>query len=490
MSHDQSIGVVLDQLLPSATRTGSAGMAVTSCTSDWRRVRPGDAFVAVLSDDDDGHDDVTQAVERGAVAVIAERPVPVFSVPVYLVEDSRVALGELCHALAGHPSQQLRVIGVVGTQGKSTVIALLESIYAAAGCEVGVLSSLKSYDGMTSGPGLAEATSPAALAARLARMEAAGCTHALIEISSQALCQGKLAGIELDTVCGTTVDSARLDLHHTTKNYRDAQRRVLEYLSPAGLAVLNADDPVSCRWLSEIDAPSLTYGLGDQAQITAEVVERSPGETVFILTAGCESAAVRTAVIGDHHVSNCLAAATTALAHGIDLQTIAAGIEAVQKIPARMERIDCGQDFPVFVDAAHNAPALRATLLTARQLAVGRVICVLGDSLPRNSAEADVTRGVVRRLSDVAIVTESLTSLDSAWLDDSDSDSESKLQVAVDRGEAIAWAVSLAEQGDVVVIAGSRGHGECGFGAVDVTDADAARELLYACNGPALRLVA
>lgn len=476
-SHDPASGVALDRLFPAAQRTGPAGAVIEGCTSDWRRVRPGDAFVATLEDDADGHDFVTQAVKRGAVAVIVDRPVPVFSTPVYQVDDSRVAYGELCHALADNPSRRLRVIGVVGTQGKSSVIALLESIFTEAGCQVGVLSSLKSFDGMSCSAGVGEALSPSALALRLARMEAAGCTHALVEMSSVALSQHKLAGIELDGVCTTVVDSARLDLHHTAQNYRDHLRRALDYLSDSGVAVLNADDAVSCRWLSDLDAPSLTYGFGEQAQITADILDRNACETVFVLAAGCESAAVRTTIVGDHHVSNCLAAATLALASGVDLSTIAAGLENVQKLPARMERVDCGQDFTVFVDSANTPCSLRAALRTARQLSRGRVICVLGAGSSRTAAEGAAVRSVVRKLADVVIETDAL----------SDGPSErvvrgaaATVHVVHDRGEAIARAVAVAEPGDVVVIAGSSGPTECGFGESEVTEAELTRELLYA----------
>lgn len=487
MSHEQTLGVALDSLFSGACRTGADGAIVSGCTTDWRKVQPGDAFVAVLDETADGHDYAAQAVKRGAAAVIAEQLLPISAVPVYHVDDTRVALGELCHALVDHPSRRLRVIGVVGTQGKSTVVALLESIYIEAGHDVGVISTLKSYDGMSRGPGVEGDLSPAALASRLARMEAAGCSHALLEVSSRALAQGKLAGVELDTVCGTSIDSAQLDLHHTTQNYRAAQRRVLDHLSTAGVAVLNADDPVSCRWLSEVDGPAITYGLGDQAQITAEIIERNACETVFVLTAGCDSAAVRTTIVGDAHVSNCLAAAATTLAHGIDLQTIAAGIEQVTKLPARMERVDCGQEFAVFVDAADTACGLRSSLRTARQLSRGRVICVLGDSLPANETEATVIRSVVRKMADVTIVTDALTANDAAWLPSEAVDA--KLQVAADRGEAIAWAVAMAEEGDVVVIAGSRVPVGFNFGSSEVSDADAVREMLYALARPALRLV-
>ncbi len=486
MSHDISFGVALDELFPAARQAGSAGVRVQQCTSDWRQVKPGDAFVAVLGADSDGHDHVDSAVKRGAAAIIAEQLPAAFSIPVYVVDDSRVAYGELCHALVGHPSRQMRVVGVVGDCGKSTVVALLESIFCKAGCDVGVLSSLTSYDGQSVGLGIGKALSPAALASRLAHMEAAGCTHALLEISSEALCQEKLAGVELDTLVATRVDVSHLDLHHTAQNYRDAQRRALNYLPAEGLVVVDGGDPVACKWLATLDAASLTYGIDDDdAQITADIVTRNACETVFVLVAGCESAAVRTTIVGDAHVSNCLAAAATALSHGVDLQTIAAGLEAVDRLPARMERIDCGQDFAVFVDAAQTAPALRSSLRTARHLAAGRVICVLG-GVPAAPAEANVVRSIVERMADLTIVTDAVQT-NSNW--PTPAADATDFQVANDRGEAIAWAVAVAEAGDVVVIAGSRGPTECGFGVAEVTDADAAREMLYTRVQPEFRLV-
>ncbi|WP_428304589.1 Mur ligase family protein [Lacipirellula sp.] len=490
MSQEQAIGVALDHLFSGACRTGAKGASVTSCTSDWRRVQPGDAFVAVLTADNDGHDFADRAVKRGAAAIIVERPIPVHSVPVYHVEDTRVALGELCHALVDNPSQRMRVIAVVGDQGKAATVALLESIYVAAGYEVGVLSTIKSFDGMTRSEGIDDEITPSVLAARLARMESAGCSHALLEVTSQSLAQMKLAGIELDTVVATTVDSARLDLHHTVKNYRDAQRRVLDYLSPTGLTIVNADDAVSCRWLSQVGGPALTYGLGDEAQINGIIVEENACETVFILGAGTDSAAVRTSIVGRQQVTNCLAAAAVALAHGVEFQTIAQGIESVKKLPARMERVDCGQDFPVFIDAAHTASGLRATLRAARALATGRVICVMGENVQATAEESETIRSVLRKMADVTIVTDAVTELDEAWLTEHSAAPKSeKLQIAADRQEAIAWAVAMAGQGDVVVLAGSRTPTDFTFGGAQISDTDVAREVLYAAARPMLRLV-
>jgi UDP-N-acetylmuramoyl-L-alanyl-D-glutamate--2,6-diaminopimelate ligase len=478
-------GVRLDDLFPATRRSGAAGAVVQRCTSDWRQVRRGDAFVAIVGADDDGHTHVARAVRRGAAAIVAEQLVPASGAPVYVVDDTRTAYGELCHALAGHPSRQLRVIGVIGDQGKSTVIALLQSILARAGCQVGVLSSLASFDGMSYGVGSDAPLAPPVLASRLAHMDAAGCTHALVEMSSVALAQRMFAGIELDTVVATRVDAAHLDVHHNPQNYRDAQRRALNYLVPSGLAVVNADDPVTCRWLATLDAASLTYGLNGQAQITADIVERNPCETVTVLAAGSGSAAIRTTIVGDAHASNCVAAAAVALAHGVDLQTIAAGIEAVDRLAARMERIDCGQEFAVFVDAAKSPPALRATLRSARQLARGRVICVLGET-PSAPVEATAVRSIVDKLADLTIVP-GTAALDDDWR--ASGDDATGMQVVGDRAEAIAWAIAVAQRGDVIVIAGSRAPTEGGFGVRGIVDADIAREMLYARAQPELRLV-
>lgn len=492
MSHTTPVvGVALDELFADFGRLGQGGCRVTACTANVADIRPGDAFVAVLDDEDDGHDHAHEAVARGAAAVICERPVPVFDVPVYNVPDSRVAYGKLCQALVDNPSRRVKVIGVSGSHGKKSVVALLESIFKAAECEVGVLTSERTFDGIAYASGWGESPSPVEVATRLARIEAAGCTHAIVEADCVALIQSKLAGVEFDAVCVTNVTAKRLDLLHTPENYRNAEHRVLEMLSADGVAVLNADDAVCCRWLSDVDGPSLTYGFGDAAQITATIVEENAGETWFVLTAGDDSAAVRTTIIGREHVANCLAAATTALVEGIDLETIARGIEQLTTLPGRMQRVDCGQDFPVYVDAASTPDGLAATLRTARSLAAGRVICVLGDRLPQSPAEKATLASVLRKLADVAIVTGPTAA---ALQVHNDPDADLRFQVVSDRGEALAWATGLADAGDVVVVTGGSGRPRFAFGERSPIDADvqAVRQLLYARHelAPALRLVA
>jgi len=483
------LGVKLDDLLPSATRTGEGQISAVSCTSDWRQIQPGDVYVALPegcgnSHGEDGHQHAQRAVSCGAIAVICEQPVPVFDVPTYLVSDSREALGELCQALVDFPTRSLPTIGITGTQGKSTTIALLDAIFAAAGKECGVLSNLGCYDGMSHSDGISDAPSAPTLASRIANMAAAQCTHALLEVSSQSLSQRCLAGIELDAICVTNVTEAHLDLHNSIHNYRETKQRILNLLSAGGVTILNADDPVCMKWLDRVPGAVLTYGLSDAAQIRARIVERHSNEQVFVLTAGSESTAIRTTIVGEQHVSNCLAAAALALTYGIDLQTIATGIQAVEKLPSRMELVDCGQGFPLYVDAAETPDALRATLRTARQLARGRVICVLGDKVPPSATEDYAVCQIVRRMADLVIVTRPLSG--------SNDRNSASVEQAPDRNAAIAWAVSVAESGDVVVITGSKTPSRCSFSSDDddLSDVEIARELLYARNKATLRVAA
>ncbi len=489
LSLESQVGVALDDLFPSGTRTGTARVRATSCATDWREVQPGDVYVALpegcgTTPCDDGHQHAQRAVSCGAKAVICEQPVPVFDVPTYLVPDSRVALGELCQALVGNPTHSLPTIGVTGTAGKTTTLALLEAIFLTSGRTCGVLSNLTSYDGMSVGSGISEAPSAPALASRLANMAAADCPLALLEVSSQSLSQAGMAGIQLDAICVTNITDAHLDLHNSIQNYRNAKLRILKHLAPTGVTILNADDPVCMQWLDRVQGPVLTYGLGDQAEITGSIIETHANEQTFVLTAGSESTAVRTAIIGEHHVSNCLAAAAVALSYGIDLTTIAAGIEAVEKLPARMERIDRGQGFPVYIDAAETPVALCASLRTARQLAGERVICVLGDMSFASAAETNSISQVVHRLADIAIATQHLPN--------AHGQKSAEVKVIADRSEAIAWAVAIAKPGDVVVVTGSQPRSSCSFGTSgeQVNDAEIARKFLITCTPPALRIAA
>lgn len=482
-------GVALDELFSEATRTGEGGTVATSCVSDWRQVQPGDVYVALpegcgLDDAEDGHQHAKRAISCGAIAVVCEQPVAVFDAPTYLVRDSRIALGQLCHALVESPTTNLPTIGVTGTQGKSTIIALVDAIFAAAGHECGVLSSLTGYDGMSHCPGISDVPSAPTWASRLANMAAAPCSHAVIELSSRSLSQHTVAGIELDAVCVSNVTEAHIDRHNSVQSYRDIKKRVLNMLSPTGVAILNADDPVCMQWIDQVPGPVLTYGLGNQAEIRGRIIECYSNEQTFMLSAGNESVAVCTTIVGEHHVSNCLAAATVALSYGIDLQTIAKGLQAVSELPGRMQRVDCGQGFPVYVDAAETPTAIRSALRTARNLTHDRVICVMGDCQDNCNNQQFALDQIVQKMADLVIATNPLQ--------EPIAEDGAIVEVAPNRSAAIAWAVAMAEPGDVVVIVGTQ-SGPCrtfGESTIAPSDVEVTRELLLQRNRQAFGVVA
>ncbi len=491
-------GVSLRQLLARDIRgVRPPDIRATSCTNDWRQVHPGDVYVAITGSDVDGHDGAAVAASRGAAAIICERQLPVFNVPQCIVADSRVVYGQLCQALVGNPAEQLKVIGVTGTHGKTTVARLLTAIFRASGRTVGTLDSFGYWDGFDDRPPSDGPLSPPVLARSLAEMTVAGASHAVVEFSSRELAQQVPAGVTLDGVCLTQIGSHHLDWHGSTTNYHNAKRQILDYLHADGVAILNADDPVSMKILDELSRPVLTYGLRGASEITAHIVEQYINEQTFVLTAGDDSIGVRTEIVGDHHVYNCLAAATTALAYGIELTTIARGLEAVDRLPGRMERVMCGQEFAVLVDGASSPEGLRYCLRAARKATTGRLICVFGASDDCDSASLPAIGRVLGAMADLSVVTNACPAeegrhrtcmeLRSGFAD------LRKACVILDRQQAIRWALAEAQAGDTVVIAGTgeRPHTPLDPDGAQANDSEIARGILSGTALPSsLRLAA
>lgn len=478
-------GIPLRSLLANELRSDCpAELRVTSCTNDWHQVQPGDVFVAVTAEKDDGHDHAEAAAKRGAAAIICERPLPVFSIPQCVVDDSRAAYGRLCQALVGDPSKHMKVIGVTGTHGKTTVARLLSAILREASLTVGTLDTYGYWDGLEERPAINDTLTPPSLARSLAEMAAIGATHAVIELSSQDLATQTFAGVSLDAACITHVGKHHLEWHGSVENYHQAKRQILKHLHEDAIAVLNADDPFSVKLLDELIRPVLTFGMKGASEISAQVVEQFINEQTFLLTAGDHSVGVRTEIVGDHHIYNCLAAATTALAYGIDLTTIARGLETVTKLPGRMERVMCGQNFAVLVDSADSPEALRNCLRAARKVTTGRVICVFGANADCDSAESVAIGRVIGAMTDVAAITNGCpadlgshrTCLEvrSGFAD------IQKVRVILDRQEAIQWALTEAREGDSVVVAGmgERPHTPLGSEGILANDYELVRTAL------------
>jgi UDP-N-acetylmuramoyl-L-alanyl-D-glutamate--2,6-diaminopimelate ligase len=450
-------GISLRDTLPDGRIYGGDDIRALACSSDWRTCRPGDLYVALVGVEGDGHDEVRAAVQNGAAAVLAERVLPI-GVPTYVVDDTREAFGQVCQSLAGRPSRQMRVVGVTGTNGKTTTSLLIKAVMEAAGRLTGTTNSLCYGDGYEYVD--AHRTTPSApeLADWMARMAAGGCSEAVVEVSSRALAQRRTAGIEFDAAVLTNVRRAHLDYHGSVLNYRRAKQRLLDQLSPHGFAVLNADDPATQHLLSHIDNPVLTIGMHSVAELTATVVERHPSQQTFLLSAGNETVPVRTAMIGDHHVYNCLAAAAVGLVADIDLTTVVRGLESVHHIPGRMERLECGQPFGVYVDSANNPDTLAVALRALRQTARGRVICVFGAPGERGQDQRPLLGRVVERGADVAIITSDNPGYEQPLAIAHDIldgfDRPARPVIRPDRAAAIELALSEARQGDAVLIAG------------------------------------
>ena len=454
----RACGISLRQTLPKSRIFGADDIHATSCCSDSRACRPGDLFVAVVGVERDGHDYVQEALANGAVAVLAERPLPV-GVPTCVVSDTRRALGQVCQSLAGNPGNQLRVIGVTGTNGKTTTGMLIASVLATAGKAPGITGSLGYCDGVETAPAYRTTPAPTELAEWMARMVASGCSHAVVEVSSQALAQRRVAGIEFDAAVLTNVRREHLDYHGSLLNYRKAKGRLFSQLGPHGFAVINADDPASKSFLAKLDHPVLTIGMHSAAELTATVIERHKSEQTFLLTAGNETVPVCTPMIGDHHVYNCLAAAAVGLVSGIDLPTVVRGLEAVDHVPGRLQRIECGQPFGVYVDVAGSPDTLAVALRSVRQVSDGQVICVFGAGRESAGERRAQLGRVVEKGADLGITTSNdpgdVQPLATAHDILDGYDRPGRAQVLPNRARAIELALERAQPGDVVLIAGN-----------------------------------
>jgi UDP-N-acetylmuramoyl-L-alanyl-D-glutamate--2,6-diaminopimelate ligase len=454
-------GVRLRQLLPDAKFFGADDLVVRACTADSRTCREGDLFVAITGSNVDGHDYVREAAARGANGILAERYIPTHGLPICIAPDSRIALGKLCQALAGDPSRRLKVVGVTGTNGKTSTCWLIASVLEAGGYRTALTGTIVNSDSLAVEPSRMTTPSSPVLANWLARASANGCSHAVVEVSSHALAQGRTAGIAFDAACITNVRRDHLDFHNSLANYREAKSRLLKQLRPGGFAVLNADDQVACRFTSQVPGALMTIAIKAQAELTATVVERVLCEQTFLLQAGNDTIPVRTRIIGDAHVYNCLMAAAVGLVYDIPLTDVVRGIEQIENIPGRMERIECGQPFGVFVDYAHTPDALETVLGSLRPLVGGKLICVFGAGGERDREKRPLMGRAVESTADVAIVTDDNPRRDDPKRIRRDilrgfSSRDSVIEIA-DRGEAIHWALSRAQAGDCVLIAG-KGH--------------------------------
>ncbi len=467
------------QALPSAPHL-SGELEVRGIKADSRHVEPGDLFVAIPGVKVDGHRFIPQAVEAGAIAVVGERkpaelPPTAGSTTYIQVPNTREAWGWLCAAWHDFPARQMTVIGVTGTDGKTTTVNLIEAILRANGFNVGMVSTVSArIGGEESSTGLHTTTpDPPDLQKYLSRMVDAGVTHAVLEVTSHGLAQHRVAGCDFDVAVVTNITYEHLDFHGSLENYRRAKAKLFDGLSDSfrkpgvpKVAILNRDDD-SYRYLSPIPADGqLTYAVQGQANVEARDVRYAPDATRFVIVLPDGDVSVETALVGSFNVSNVLAAAAVSVALEVPPAIMAEGVASLRGVPGRMERIEVGQDFLAIVDFAHTPNALEQALRVSRSMTDGRVIVVFGSAGLRDREKRTLMGQVAGQLADVVIVTaedprtEVLEDIIATSVNAAQEVGKREghdLFRVVDRGRAILQACQMAHPGDVVIACG-KGH--------------------------------
>lgn len=490
--------------LPTVLGQIGGDVEIHSVAADSRRVHPGALFVAVPGVNVDGHRFIAEAVSEGAVAVVGERPpqelpgLPWGAFAYVRVACAREAWGWLCAAWHDFPSRKMTLIGVTGTDGKTTTVNLTYAILRAAGLNAGMISTLSARIGEEEDDtGLHTTTpDPPDVQRYLARMVEAGATHAVLEVTSHGLAHHRVTGCDFDVAAVTNVTHEHLDFHGTLSAYQQAKASLFEGLTRSfrkdlrlpdsrfgdggmsKVAVLNRDDD-SFRYLSLIPADrQVIYSVDSEGDVTAQDVVFDPDRTRFTLRTPAGETSIETALVGAFNVSNVLAAASVAVALDISLEDIAAGVAAVPGVPGRMERIEEGQDFPAIVDFAHTSNALRRALETARTMADdgGRVIVVFGCAGLRDQEKRTMMGRIAGELADLVIITaedprtESLEEImaESAAAATAAGQREGvDLWRVPDRGEALRFACHEARKGDVVIACGKGHEQSMCFGATE-----------------------
>ena len=433
---------------------GAPAVEISGLAYSSGSVAPGYLFFCVRGFKADGHDFAADAVQRGAAALVCERPLGL-GVPEVIVDDARAAMGPVAARFHGDPTAELRVVGVTGTNGKTTTTYLIRAILEAAGIRTGLLGTVTSIVGGEEEP--VERTTPEAidLQRNFRRMLDAGDAACAMEVSSHALELKRAEGIHFASRVFTNLTQDHLDFHPDMEAYYLAKRRLFDGDGPS---IVNVDDEYGRRLAGEIDRVT-TYAIDRDADYRALDVEFDPGGSRFTCATPDGEVRVETRLPGLFNVSNALAAAAAARSLDVPLDTVVAALAGADRVPGRFEPVDEGQRFTALVDYAHTPDSLENVLRAARQITRGRLHVVFGAGGDRDNAKRPLMGRAASELADRVIVTS-----DNPRSEDPDSIVDQIMagtgpdaEREVDRRRAIELAVATAEPGDVVVVAG-KGH--------------------------------
>lgn len=462
----------LTSVLASAVILGNAEIDILRLQTDSRQVIPGDLFICLPGHTVDGHDYASEAERKGASALIVNRKLET-TLPQVVVKDCRFAMAILADAFYGHPSQRMTVVGVTGTNGKTTTTYLIDKIMSDYGLKTGLIGTIQmKYNGKKfpmSG------TTPEALELQksLNDMLETGTEFCVMEVSSHALEQGRVKGTDFRTAVFTNLTQDHLDYHNSVEEYQNAKGLFFSRLGNAfakdpkqrKYAVLNADDKASEPFTKLTAAEVITYGLNDKADVRATNIAITAKGTSFHVDTFRGSIDISLKMIGKFNVYNTMAAIAAALLEDVPLHDIKKSLESVPGVEGRVEAVDEGQPYAVIVDYAHTPDGLDNVLRTLQEFAQGRIITVFGCGGDRDKTKRPIMGKIAAGLSDIVIITSDNPRTEDPQLILKDIEAglltndvpEGRYQLIVDRRQAIKKAIEMASPGDVVLIAG-KGH--------------------------------
>ncbi|MGY4689730.1 UDP-N-acetylmuramoyl-L-alanyl-D-glutamate--2,6-diaminopimelate ligase [Salibacterium sp. K-3] len=439
--------------------------AIYSLHMDSRAVEPGGLFFCIRGYTVDGHDFAEEAADRGAAAVITEEYLQL-DIPEILVPDAKRAMAVLAAVFYSHPTRSFRLIGVTGTNGKTTTTHFIEHILQKAGMKTGLIGTM--YTKIGDDVSDTKNTTPESLVLQetFHQMKEAGVEACMMEVSSHALDLGRVRGSAFNTAVFTNLTPEHLDYHGSMENYKQAKGLLFSQLGNTydgerQTAVLNADDPASADYKRMSAAPVLTYGMQKTADVQGEHITMNPGGTSFQMTTPFGDADVHLSTAGRFSVYNALAAAAACLAEGIEPAVIAEALSEIKGVPGRFEPVDAGQSFAVIVDYAHTPDSLENVLQTAAEIAEGNIYVIIGCGGDRDALKRPEMGRIAVSYADHAVFTSDNPRSEDPQailqqMADGTTDN-TQFSIIPDRREAIEWAVSRAGKDDVVLIAG-KGH--------------------------------
>jgi UDP-N-acetylmuramoyl-L-alanyl-D-glutamate--2,6-diaminopimelate ligase len=449
--------------------SGGTNVEISGIACDSRSVGKGFLFVAIRGEKNDGHLFIEEAVNRGARAVICEaRDVPTQHATKIVVSGARRALAQAAATFHEHPSKSLGLVGITGTNGKTTTCHLVRNILEEAAQPAGMIGTIEYRIGNESFPAERTTPDPLLLNSLIARMKMNGCRYVVMEVSSHSLDQDRVAGLDFDVAVFTNLTRDHLDYHKTMDNYLRAKTILFESLSPCQKngfprrAVICTDQPEGRYILARTKAPVLTYGLNRRAGVTADQIQLRENGCLFTARTPWGDLSVESSLIGRHNVYNILAAIAVGLSQNVEPETILRAVNHTPPIPGRLEFIPNRKGFSIVVDYAHTDDALTNVLTSLKEITKRRLIVVFGCGGDRDRGKREKMGAASSRLADFAVITSDNPRSEDPMEIISEivrgfGSAEENFIVEPDRRQAIAAAISVAKEGDTVLIAG-KGH--------------------------------